>query len=151
MISTIRELRQMIADSCDSSQPLRVVAHDVGKKASRHSVVRADELYPARMTVTPGTYSEKGVIEFAYDPEFKALMPEDAIVALDGLLEEVPKALIGWVYFFYFPIDYNGLFGKKKRIECSLLDTSEVENVYLSDSEPNTLVIEAKYGVGSFD
>ena len=151
MISTMLELRQLIADNCDFSQPLRIVARDLGKKAAKHSTVRADENHPARMTVTPGTYSEKGVIELAYDSEYEALMPEDALAALDGLLEEVPKALVGWVYFFYFPMDYAGFLGRAKRINCSLLDTSNVLDIYLADDEPNTLVIEAEYGIGSFD
>lgn len=151
MISTIRELRQLIADNCDPSQPLRIVAHDLGKKAAKHSVVRADEHHPARINVTAGTYSEKGVIELSHDAEFDVLMPEDALAALDGLLEEEPKSLIGWVYFFYFPADYKGFLGKTKRINCSLLDTSNVLDIRMSEDEPNTLVIEAEYGFGSFD
>ncbi len=76
---------------------------------------------------------------------------EDAIAALDALLEEVPRSLIGWIYFFYFPMDYTGFLGRAKQIECSLLSTKDVSNIYLMDDKPNTLVIEAKFEVGSFD
>lgn len=151
MISTMRELRQLIADNCDFSQPLRVVARDLGKKAGKHSTVCADEDHPARMKASAGMYDERGIIELAYDPEFEALMPEDAIAALDALLEEVPRSLIGWIYFFYFPMDYTGFLGRAKQIECSLLSTKDVSNIYLMDDKPNTLVIEAKFEVGSFD
>lgn len=150
MITTMQELRDLIADSCDFSQPLRVVAHDLGKKAAKHSVVRADEDHPAAMNVSAGLYSDKGVIEFAYDPENKVLMPEDAIAALDNLLEEEPEELIGWVYFFYFPLDYRFFFGKTTHVECSLLDTSAVRDIHMADDEPNTLVIEAEYGLSEF-
>ena len=151
MISTMRELRQLIADNCDFSQPLRVVARDLGKKAGKHSTVCADEDHPARMKASAGMYDERGIIELAYDPEFEALMPEDAIAALDALLEEVPRSLIGWIYFFYFPMDYTGFLGRAKQIECSLLNTKDASNIYLMDDKPNTLVIEAKFEVGSFD
>ena len=150
MITTVQELRQLIVDNCDFSQPLRVVACDVGKKAAKHSVVRADENHPAVMNVTPGMYSEKSVMEFSYDAEAEVLMPEAAIAALDRLLEEVPKALIGWVYFFYFPIDYTFLFGRKRRVELSLFDASDVLDIYFADDEPNTLMIKAAYGVSEF-
>ena len=151
MITTMSELRQLIAENCDFSQPLRVVARDLGKKAAKHSVVRADEDHPARMSVTAGLYTKKGVIELAYDSEAEVLTPEAAVAALDNLLEDEPKELIGWVYFFYFPLEYVGLFGRKVQVDCSLLDTSEVRDVYLSEDDPNTLVIEAEYGLGSFD
>ena len=150
MISTMRELRNLIAENCDFTQPLRVVAHDVGKKASKHSAVRADEFFPAAMNVTPGKYSEKSVIEIAHDPEQKVLMPEAAIEAIDELLYEEPRALVGWVYFFYFPFEVTTLFGRKKHAQYCMLDTSNVKDIYLGD-EPNTLVIEAEYGPGTFD
>jgi hypothetical protein len=151
MISTMRELKQLIEDNCDLSQPLRVVSRDVGKKAAKHSIVRADENHLTRIAITPGMYDDRGVIELTYDPDTKVLMPEDALTALDNLLEDVPKALIGWVYFFYYPMDYVGFLGRVKRIECSMLDTSDVRDIYMADDEPNTLIIEADYGVGSFD
>lgn len=151
MITTILELRQAIADGCDNTQPLRIVAHDVGKKASKHSVVRVDENHPAKMAASAGLYTDKAIIELSYDADAGPLMPEDAIAALDELLEEKPKERIGWVYFFYFPLDLTTFFGKVRRIACSLLDTSEVLDLYLSEEEPNTLVIKAKYGLGSFD
>ena len=43
------------------------------------------------------------------------------------------------------------MFGKRKTIGNCLLDTSEIRRVYLSEDEPNTLIIEAEYKVGSFD
>lgn len=151
MITTMLEFRQLIADNCDFSQPLRVVAHDVGKKAAKHSIVRADENHPAQLKASAGLYDKKGVIELAYYPEGKVLMPEAAIAALDELLEEEPKALLGWIYFFYFPLDYKFFFGKVRHVECSLLDTKEARDIYFSEDEPNTLIIEAEYGVGEFD
>lgn len=151
MITTMRELRQLIAENCDFSRPLRVVAHDLGRKAAKHSVVQADENHPATMKASAGLYSEKGVIELAYEPEAKVLMPEAALATLDELLEEEPEELIGWVYFFYFPMDYTFFFGKTRHVECSLLDTRDVRNIYLADEDPNTLVIEAEYGLGEFD
>lgn len=151
MIPTMRELREMIADHCDPAQPLRVVSYDVGKKAARHSVACADESHPATMTVTPGKYDERSVIELAHYPDREVLMPESALAAIDGLLEDHPKATIGWVYFFYFPLDYKGFFGQERKIENCLLDTRDVVDVYLADDDPNTLVIKAKFNVGSFD
>ena len=78
-------------------------------------------------------------------------MPETVLADLDEFLEENPRALLKWVYFFYFPIDYVGLFGRMRRIDNCLLDTSNVKDIYFSDDEPNTLVIEAEYEIGSFD
>lgn len=151
MVTTLRELRELIAENCDFSQPLRIIAHDVGKKAARHSTLHVDESFPTKLSVARGKYDARGVIEFAYDPEGTVLMPEAALEALDKLMEEVPKATIGWVYFFYYPLDYKGFLGRVKRIKDCLLDTSSVKNVYFADDQPNTLVIEAAYGVGSFD
>ena len=151
MIGTMCELRQLIAENCDFSQPLRVVALDIGKKASKHSTVRVDENYPAKINISAGMYDDRGVVELTYDAEGQVLMPEAAITALDNLLEEEPKTRIGWVYFFYFPMDYTFLLLGKKHIDCSMLDTSEIRNIYMADDEPNTLVIEADYGLGSFD
>ena len=150
-MTTMLELRQLIAENCDFSQPLRVVAHDIGKKAAKHSVVRADEEHPARVTIAPGLYDDRGSIELAYDADASVLMPADFVGALDALLEEVPKARIGWVYFFYFPLDYRFLFGKVRRVDFSLLDTRDVQDIYLSEDEPNTLVFMAKYGIGEFN
>lgn len=151
MIGTIRELRDLIADNCDFSQPLRVFAYDVGKKAAKHTTVRVDESFPTKMSVTPGTYEAKGVIEFEHYPEGDVLMPEDAIEALDGLLEEMPHAGIGWVYFFYYPLEYTGFLGRVKRVENCLLDTTDVRDIFLLDDNPNALIIKAAYAVGSFD
>ena len=151
MITTMRELRDLIADKCDLSQPLRVVAHDVGKKAAKHTPVYVDEEHPAKIKVSPGMYSEKGVIEFAYYANGEVLMPEDVLDALDDLLFEHPKARIGWVYFFYFPLDYRFFFGKTRHVEDSLLDTKEVKNIYFADGGSNILVFEAEYGIGEFD
>lgn len=151
MSITMRELRDLIAGGCDFSQPLRVVAQDVGKKGGKHSIVRADEKNPAAMNISPGMYDERGTVEVAHDPEAEVLMPEAAIAGLDALLEEVPEATIGWVYFFYFPLEYTGLFGRRKQMRECLLDTNNLLDVYLSDDEPNTLVFKAEYGFGSFD
>ena len=151
MITTMRELRQLIADNCDMSQPLRVVAHDVGKKAAKHSIVRVDEEHRAKVNVTAGLYDERAVFELAYDATAEVLMPEDVLNALDDLLEEVPEALIGWVYFFYFPMSYTFFFGKTRLVDCALLDTSKVLDIYFADDEPNTLMLKAEYGIGEFD
>ena len=151
MTITVLELRQLIADNCDASQPLRVVSRDVGKKADKHSVVRVDENYPIRLGVSPGRYDERAVIEFAYYSDCEVLTSEAFLDALDELLEEVPKATVGWVYFFYFPMKYVTLLRRVKLIECSLLDTRDVHKIYMSDDEPNTLVIEGAYEFSSFD
>lgn len=151
MITTIRELRELIADNCDFSKPLSVVAYDVGKKAERHSTLRVDETFPTKMSASPGKYDDRGAIEFAHNAEGEVLMPVAAIEALDNLLEEKPKATIGWVYFFYYPLDYKGLFGRPRAIKECLLDTSSVADVYLVKDNPNTLVFKAPYDVGSFD
>ena len=151
MATTMRELRQLIEDNCDFTQPIRFVSRDVGKKAAKHSIVRADEQLLARVSITPGMYDDRGVVELTHDPDAKVLMPEDVLAAIDNLLEEKPKATIGWVYFFYFPMDYVGFLGKVKRIACSMLDTSKVRDIYMSDDEPNTLIVEAEFGIGSFD
>ena len=148
---TMRELRQLIVDGCDFSQPLHVVSHDVGKKASKHSALRVDEMFPVNVSVAGGMYDDRGSIEFAHYPESNVLMPETLVEALDELLEERPRTQLKWVYFFYFPIEYIGMFGKRKTIGNCLLDTSEIRRVYLSEDEPNTLIIEAEYKVGSFD
>ena len=147
----MRELRQLIVDGCDFSQPLRVVSHDVGKKAAKHSAVRVDETYPVNLSVAGGMYDDRGSIEFAHYPEREVLMPGMLVEALDELLEERPNTLLKWVYFFYFPMDYLGMFGKRRQIDSGLLDTSEIRKVYLSKDEPNTLVIEGEYEFGSFD
>ena len=151
MTITFRELRQLIAENCDASQPLRVVSRDVGKKAHRHSVLRVDENFPIKLSTSLGKYDERAVIEFAHYADCEVLMPEAFIAALDEVLEELPKATLGWVYFFYFPMDYVTFLKKVKRLECSLLDTSDVRNVYLEEGEPNTLVIEGAYNISSFD
>lgn len=151
MITTMSEFRQLIADNCDLSQPLRVVAHDVGKKAAKHSAIRADEDHPAKINVSAGLYDDRGVIELAYDADAPVLMPEAALNALDDLLEEEPKERIGWVYFFYFPLSYTFFFGKTRQVDCSLVDTNKVRDIYMADDEPNTLVIEAEYNIGEFD
>ena len=151
MITTMLELREAIATNCDFSQPLRVIAHDIGKKADKHSVVYCDADYPARISVSEGMYSEKGVIEFTHYADGEVLMPEHAIEALDELLEEAPKTTIGWVYFFYFPMDYKFFLLGQRKIENGLLDTNEVKRIYFHDEVPNTLVIEADYELGSFD
>lgn len=151
MITTMQELRQEIAEKCDFSMPLRVIANDVGKKAEKHSVIYTDKDFPARIAVSEGMYSDKGIIEFTHDARGDVLMPQHAIDALDALLEEAPKTRIGWVYFFYFPMDYKFFLLGAKKIENSLLDTNEVLNMYFHDEVPNTLVIEADYEVGSFD
>ncbi len=151
MITTMSELRQAIAENCDFSKPLRVVALDVGKKAKKHSLVYVDAEHPATMKVSEGMYSSKGVMEFSHDPAYDVLMPEAALAALDELLEEAPKTKIGWVYFFYFPMDYTGFLGRVIHIKDCLLDTREVKNMYLLEADQNTLVIEAEYNVGSFD
>ena len=148
---TMRELRQLLVDSCDFSQPLHVVSVDVGKKADKHSAVRVDERYPVNLELAGGMYDDRGSIEFAHYPEGKVLMPEMLVDALDDLLEERPGTLLKWVYFFYFPMDYVGMFGKRRRIDSCLLDTSKIRKVYLSDDEPNTLVVEGEYEFGSFD
>ena len=151
MIITMTELRELIANNCDFSQPLRVVAHDVGKKASKHSVVRVDEDHPARFSVSSGLYDERGVVELAYDEDVEVLMPEAAVNALDELLEDDPKAHIGFVYFFYFPLDAVVFLGRVRHVKNSLLDTNKVLDISFSDDEPNTLVITAAYNVGEFD
>lgn len=151
MITTIRELRDLIADNCDFSQPLRIFAHDVGKKADKHSTVRVDEGFPTKITITHGMYDASGVIEFAHDPEGKVLMPKTFVEALDDLLEGEPKATIGWTYFFYYPLDYKGLFGKVKKIKECLLDTNSIKDIYLLEGQSNVLIVEAEYGIGSFD
>lgn len=151
MAITMLELRQLIADNCDLSQPLHVVAHDVGKKAPKHSVVRVDEDHPVRLVVSPGLYDKRASIEFAYDAEATVLMPQEALDALDELLEEHPNATLGWVYFFYFPFKYRFLFGRVKEVENSLMDTNLVLDIYMADDEPNTLVIKAPYSLGQFD
>lgn len=151
MITTIRELRELIADNCDFSKPLRVFAYDVGKKAAKHSTVRVDEKFPTKMSVTHGTYDASGVIEFAHRPEGEVLMPETALEALDGLLEEEPKATIGWIYFFFYPLKYKGLFGRMKRTDDCLLNTNNLKGIYFLDGQPNVLIIEAAYEIGTFD
>ena len=151
MATTMRELRQLIEDNCDFSQPLRVVSRDVGRKASKHSAVRVDENCPAMMKFSPGMYDDRGTIELTHYPQLEVLMPETVLADLDEFLEENPRALLKWVYFFYFPIDYVGLFGRMRRIDNCLLDTSNVKDIYFSDDEPDTLVIEAEYEIGSFD
>ena len=151
MYITMREFRQMIAENCDFSQPLRVIANDVGKKAHKHSVVRVDEDHRVRMSVQRGMYDERGIVEFAYDEEADVLMPQHAIDILDDLIEEDPKAHIGFVYFFYFPIDALFLFGRVRRVDNSLLDTNKVQDIRFSEDEPNTLIITAPYGIGEFD
>lgn len=148
---TIRELRKLIADNCDPTQPLRVVAHDVGKKADKHSIVCVDENHPINLKIAPGTYDERASIEFAYYPESKVLTPQILLDALDELLEERPQALFKWAYFFYFPMEYVGMFKRVKRIDNCLLDTSKIQRVYMSEDYPNTLVIEGEYEFGSFD
>ena len=148
---TLLELRQLIADECDFSKPLQAVAHDIGKKAKKHSTVRMDENYPAMLKITPGKYDDRTAIEFAHYPDCTAIMPEDALAQLDEMLESNPKATVGWVYFFYFPMDYVTVFKQTKRKEHGLLDSSNVKGIYLAEGEPNTLVFEAEYGVGSFD
>lgn len=147
----MQELRDAIAEKCDFSKPLRVIAHDIGKKANKHSVIYTDADFPARFAVSKGLYSKKGVMEFTYDAEGEVLMPEHAIAALDELLEEAPRTTVGWVYFFYFPMDYKFRLLGQRRINDSLLDTDEVQNMYFHDEVENTLVIEADYEVGSFD
>ncbi len=151
MITTMQELRDAIAEKCDFSQPLRVVAYDVGKKAKRHSTVYVDAEYPTRFSVSEGMYSKKGVIEFTHYADGEVLMPEHAIEALDELLTEAPRTTVGWVYFFYFPMDYKFRLLGTRRITDSLLDTNEVLKMYFHDEVPNTLIIEADYEVGSFD
>ena len=151
MITTMLELKQAIEENCDFSKPLRVIAHDIGKKADKHSVVYADADYPARFAVSEGMYSKKGVLELTYDAENPVLMPEHAVAALDELLEKAPRTTIGWVYFFYFPMDYKFFLLGQRRIENGLLDTDEVKRMYFHDEVPNTLVIEADYELGSFD
>ena len=151
MTITLLELRQLIAENCDLAQPLRVVSRDVGKKADKHSVVRVDEDHPIKLTVSLGKYDERAAIEFAYYSDLKVLMPEALIDALDDVLEEERKATVGWVYFFYFPMEYVSLLKKVKRLDCSLLDTSKVRKIFLAEDEPNTLVVEAEYNFSSFD
>lgn len=151
MITTLRELRDLIAKNCDFSQPLRVVAQDVGKNAKKHSAVYVDENRPVKITIATGMYDERGSVELAYDEEGEVLMPESLIAALDEVLEEAPTELLKWFYFFYFPMDYKNMFGKIKHINCSLMDTSNIKNVYFADGVPNTLIVEGVYGIGSFD
>ena len=103
------------------------------------------------MKFSPGMYDDRGTIELTHYPQLEVLMPETVLADLDEFLEENPRALLKWVYFFYFPIDYVGLFGRMRRIDNCLLDTSNVKDIYFSDDEPNTLVIEAEYEIGSFD
>jgi hypothetical protein len=43
------------------------------------------------------------------------------------------------------------VFKRIKRKEDCLLDTKDVKRIYLAEDEPNTLVFEAEYEVGSFD
>lgn len=151
MIFTMQELRQMIAENCDPSQPLRVIAHDVGKKAARHSVVRVDEDHPATFSVSSGLYDERGVVEFSYYADAKVLTPQIVLDALDELLEEDPKGHIGFVYFFYFPIDVTFFLGRVRRVENSLMDTNKLLDIRFSEDEPNTLIFEAAYSLGEFD
>ena len=148
---TMREFRQMIADGCDFSRPLHVVSVDVGKKAAKHSAVRVDETFPVNLSLAGGMYDDRGSIEFAHYPEGDVLMPGTLVEALDELLEERPATLLKWVYFFYFPMEYAGMFGKWRHIDSCLLDTSKIHKVYLSEDEPNTLVVEGEYEFGSFD
>jgi len=151
MINTMKELREAIAEHCDFSQPLRVIAKDVGRKAEKHSVVYCDADFPARFSVSEGMYSIKGVMEFTYDVDSPVLMPQHVVDALDEFLEEAPRTTIGWVYFFYFPMKYKFFLLGEKNIENGLLDTNEVLDMYFHDEVPNTLVIEADYELGSFD
>jgi len=148
---TMLELRQLIADGCDFSKPLQAVARDVGKKAKKHSEVRVDESHPARLKITPGKYDDRMAIEFAHYPDCTAIMPEEALAQLDEMIEANPRATVGWVYFFYFPMGYITAFKQVKRKKECLLDSSNVKRVYLAEDEPNTLVFEAEYGVDSFD
>ena len=148
---TMRELRQMIADKCDFSQPLHVVSRDVGKKAAKHSAVRVDETFPVNLTLAGGMYDDRGSIEFAHYLEGEVLTPEMLVEALDDLLDERPYTMLKWVYFFYFPMEYVGMFSKRRKIDSCLLDTREIHKVYLSEDEPNTLIIEGEYEFGSFD
>ena len=148
---TIKEIRQLIADKSDPSQPLNVLARDLGKKAAKHSGMRVNETLPTKVNVTLGQYDERSSIEFAHNPGGDALMPGDVLAALDGLLETEPKATLGWVYFFYYPLKYKGFLGKIKQIKDCLLDTNNVIDVYFSEDEPNTLVFMAPFTLGSFD
>jgi len=150
MTITIRELKQMVEDNCDPSQPLRVVSRDVGKKASKHSVIRVNEDYPVRFSASKGKFDERAYIEFAHYYDSETLMPETFIEVLEKVLEEEPKATVGWVYFFFFPMDHVTLLKKVKRIDCASLDSSKVKKIYLADDEPNTLVIEAEYEISAF-
>ena len=148
---TMRELKQLIEDGCDFSQPLRVVSRDVGKNAAKHSAVRVDENFPVRLTVASGTWDDRGSLEFAHYSGCEVLMPEALIDAIDDVLEEKPLTFVKWAYFFYFPLDYVTRFKRTKHIECCLLDTSNIHKIYLADDEPNTLVIEGDYTFGSFE
>lgn len=103
------------------------------------------------LKLASGTYDDRGSIEFAHYPESQVLTPRMLVDALDELLEERPTTLLKWVYFFYFPMEYAGMFGKTRQIENCLLDTSKIHRVYLLEDEPNTLVVEGEYDFGSFD
>ena len=151
MITTLRELRNLVANNCDFSQPLRVVAHDVGKNAKRHTAVYVDETRPVKVTIETGMYDERGSVELAYDENGEILTPESFIAALDEVIEEVPTELLKWFYFFYFPMDYKGRFGKVQHFENCLLDTRDIHDVYFAEGVPNTMIVEGVYGVGSFD
>lgn len=148
---TMQELRDLVADNCDFSRPLRIVAHDVGKKAYKHSIVYVDDQHPVRLTVQPGMYDKRASIELAHYPDAEVLMPEAFVSALDELLEEEPRALVGWFYFFYFPMEYTTLFKRKMHIEEGMLDTDDIKQIYLMEDKPNLLIVEADYGLGSFD
>lgn len=151
MTMKLQELRQLIAKECDRTKPLRVVAHDVGKKADRHSTIRVDEDHPATLKVSIGEKDERAVIEFKHNAGGEVFMPKDALEAIDALLKEEHKIHIGWIYFFYFPAEYKSMLGRTKRIEESALDACNVDDIYMADGEPNTLVFEAEYNIGSFD
>lgn len=151
MIRTMRELRDLLAHSSDFSQPLRVGAYDVGKKASRHSNVYVDEEHPAKLAVEAGTLDDRGSVSLSYDPEADPLMPEAFIAAIDAVLQENPRELLHWFYFFDFPIDYTKRFGKPMHLEWSILDTSEIRDIYFYPGEVNALIVEAEYNVGTFD
>ena len=150
MTITIRELKELVEDNCDPSQPLRVVSRDVGKKAGKHSVISVNEDYPVRFSASKGKYDERAYIEFAHYYDSEILTPETFVEVLEDLLVDEPKATVGWVYFFFFPMDHVTLLRKVRRIDCASLDSSKVRNIYLADDEPNTLVIEAEYEISAF-
>lgn len=151
MISTMRELRDLVAENCDFSQPLRIAAHDVGKKASRHSNIYVDENHPAKLTVEAGTVDDRGSVELSHDPEAGPIMPGEFVEALDAVLKGAPGELLSWFYFFYFPMDYTKRFGKPLHIEWSILDTNNIRDIYFYPGEVNTMIVEAEYNVGTFD